>query len=214
MQRLAVLVTVTLFCGFGCAMSERRFGVLADEVSKRNDERYTAAERAFQAKGYSFADDEVVYAALTSEERRSCLTEGNGERPLSFQVQAPQGTDRPAPAALQLTAVAAEACRFFRNGSSMLEARKAADGSMAYVLHLRPTERVARDARGQLVVVAVSKEVLSRRTVLVKRSCDHMPGGDPPEFTSRLLVSGTPPARVTMVVQEEQLEVECTENTY
>ena len=109
-----------------------------------------------------------------------------------------------------------DACLFFAGKSDRLEGKKP-DGSGALLIRVGDQLRPARDPNGELVLVAMSPRVVWRHRVLVRKTCDHMPGVSPymiDPFGVAVVIASVPPHRVDMVVPEEQLDVKCTKNTY
>lgn len=230
--RLAIAASL-IACAYslaGCATSQQSFGGVAVGVSERNEQRYRAAEAGLRARGYSFVDDEQLYATLDEEARQRCLdavyqaasrapvdeTPTSTGEPMLVRVAPASRADRLPPVATELR-VDGDACPFFRRQTNQLDGRKP-DGSTARIVRIEDDLRLARDRSGQLVVVAVSTRVLSRRSVLVERSCDHMPrlAPDPLEryLDTKVVFGSAPPPRVEMTVEAEVLDVKCTENSY
>ncbi len=169
-----------------------------------------------------FADADVLYARLTDEARQRCLAAGN-ETPASatetvvVHVGSASEANRPPAIAMDLGVAAADACPFFREQTKQLAARRA-DGTATGIVRLEAGLRLARDRHGDPAVVATSSRVVSRRRVRVKRTCDHMPSPEPDPLEMPVpvpvVLASAPLPRVSMTVDEEVLDIECTENTY
>jgi len=228
-RRLVVAAGIVAWCVMGCAMSQQAFQRLAAGVSKRNEQRYRTAEAGLRARGYVFADDEVLYAALTGAPRERCLLDaGHGtavEKPptdaaesILLHVSGGIRADRPAPEPIEIRVDAVDACQFFRARTNQLDGQSTGGGATR-IVRIADGLRLARDQHGNIAVVAASSRVVSRRRVLVERSCDHMPSPDSDDplvrqLPVRVVVASAPPPRIDMIVEEEVLDVECTENTY
>lgn len=204
-------------------MSERAYARISTATTARNQQRYRAAEAALQAKGYVFVDDEVLYATLTETTRDRCVR-ADASRALedaktTIHVIGQCRAGHPAPVAIELRVSELEACRFLQQSIHQLDGVRT-DGSAVRtrIIAIDRDLRLARDRNGALVIVEVSRRAVSRREVLVKRSCDHMPSpGEPSlerQLHARVVLALAPPPRIEMVVEEEVLDVECTENTY
>jgi len=223
--RLGIAATVIACSVAGCAMSQQSFARLAAGVSERNEQRYRAAEAELRTRGYVFVDDEQLYATLDEQARRRCLDAAyrgqpeptTASEPMLVRVATASRADRPPPVPIELSAAAEDACQFFRARIDQLDGRRP-DGNVARIIRIGDGVRLARGRHGDIAVVAVSPRVVSRRSVLVKRSCDHMPRPEPDPLErsihTRVVLASTPPPRVEMVVEEEMLDVKCTENTY
>src|SRR5262249_31006157 len=126
----------------GCAMSQEAFERLSAEVSARNELRYRTAEGSLRARGYTFTDDELLYATLDEEARRRCLAatyravarsetnEGGADagETLLMRVAPANRADRPPPVATELHVAEKDACPFFLRRTNELDGRKS-DGS-------------------------------------------------------------------------------------
>ncbi|MBX7115519.1 MAG: hypothetical protein K1X64_14410 [Myxococcaceae bacterium] len=212
----------------GCAMSQQAYGKHAAELSDRNGQRYRAAEAELQAKGYRFVDDERLWAQLDEGALQHCLQVvrpaarypdaklTSPVKPMRVRVAPAGQADQPLPVPMEL-GVAADACQFFGQLTDQLDVQKT-DGSAARIIRIPEKSRLARDRNGGLVAVAVSTREVSRRRVLVDQHCNLMPKDerDPLEHRIRLPVvfASAHPPQVEMVVEEEVVDVKCTQNSY
>jgi hypothetical protein len=206
----------------GCAISQEAFGRIARTVADGNAVRYQAAEAGLRERGYVFHDDDVLFASLDEDTRRRCLDhdpslEAETASRATVVVAPASRSDRPPPVPTALHVTAHDACRLFRRELTELDVVRD-DGTQARILRIDRGLRLARDSSGRDVLVAVSSRVVSQRSVLVDRSCDHMPS--PPldplveELQPRVLFGDALPPRIEMIVEEEALDVQCTHNTY
>jgi hypothetical protein len=210
----------------GCAMSEQSYGRLSSAVSQRNEERYRTAEAAMRAKGYRFVDDELLHASLDIDamercdaySRRSFRRPATDDQPLTdaglvVHVAPSARADRPPPVPIELRVAERDACELFSGNIRQLDVKKP-DGSAARMVIIPAGMRLARDRSGLLVLVTASSRVVSQRTVLVDRSCDHMPGGERRPMSLPVVFASVPPPTIEMVVEREELDAKCTSNTY
>jgi hypothetical protein len=206
----------------GC-MSEAAYRRLDAKVFERNQRRYRSAEAKLQAQGYRFSDAELFLVRFPREPMRQRCVDAfypASVRPPGYKpIDSSERTivsampSRPSPT-VELDVAANDACQFFAGRTDQLEAKNS-DGSTTHLIRVRDDVRPARDAKGEIVLVDVSRRVLFRREVLVDLTCDHMPRSDPdPTFELvRVIFAPAPPPHVEMVVGEEQLDVKCTKNT-
>jgi hypothetical protein len=225
-RRFLNLAGIAACSVIGCAVSPQALGKLTAQVSVRNEQRYRTAETGLRAQGYVFADEEQRYARLPEEALRRCRaadpagprSAADAAETMVVTVEAMTAPNRPPPAAMQLNVAAADACRFFRDQTNQLAARRADGSGATRIIRMADSARLARDRHGELAIVAVSSRVVSRRHIRVKRTCDHMPTLQPDAIelgiSIRVFVAPAPPPRVAMTVEEEVLDIECTDNTY
>ncbi len=216
---LAVALSIT-----GCgAISEQDFSRLAGEVGARNDARYALAAGELEARGFRFVDDERLFVSIDQETRRACrehqptIDDVGALAPASLRL-APAttaGTARVEP--ITVTAWLGDVCSLYRDQVDLVLARRP-DDTQLQLARVDERHRLARDPSGTLVAVSVTLRTVDRRSVLVERHCDHMPspGEDPIERRIHVPVVLAPAALpvVEMVVDREELDVRCTNNTY
>jgi hypothetical protein len=232
-MRIAFMVGIVAVSPAGCVWQSTLHWI-ERRMDARNEQRYRAAEASLQAKGYRFSDEDIFREMLPSKARHSCeqalLAESHREMdeyfhgpkptPLLPGLKARETAERmvvPVKTAkhsstIDMDAAVMDACRFFGYKSDRLEVRTP-DGGAALLIHVGPELRPARDANGQLVLVVVSKRVVSRHRILVKATCDRMPGVSDSWYGRwGFVIVTAPPARIDMMVPEEKLDVRCTTN--
>jgi hypothetical protein len=211
-MRVSALALLLTFFSTGCAMSVNALYKLEAEVGGRNQARYEAAIESLRARGYEIAPDVLRYATIDEQARQRCIHGGAPEDLVELRVTAstlPGAT--PAPA-LELSAPADEACAFFSGRHRELAARRA-DGSTQLLLNLGSVSFV-RDAHGALAFLDVNIRVISTRTVTVDMECNEMPRPAPDPLDQPhlpVVLDPAPTPRVSMDVEREELDVECTD---
>lgn len=221
-----------LLSGCAGAMSEVAFDRLAAEVGQRNERRHRQAVEDLGRRGYTLVgpDEDARFATLEEPARLRCLDAVRGvdrsdagalphDAPLRIEIgEATRGGEPPKPP-VYVVARADEACAFFRRREegSALDVTKD-DGQAGRLVHASP-RLMARGGNGELVVVETRSTIVKRRTVLVKRTCNRMPGLAPDPLDTAFGVPvrwATAPAHstVVMTVEREALDIECTDNVY
>lgn len=200
------------------------------DVGARNDASLATAHASLEAKGYRFVrDDEARFASLEEESRAACRAAVLARYGVDASAPAPGETLRavvvapaleggPSHSPIKVSAPASELCAFFRGSGA--ELRVTREGGEEGVLVRAGGPRVlAVSPTGERVEVSLAPRVVSRRRVLVERSCDHMPRVDPdpldiPRPASVRWGPSPPLRRVTVPFDREEVDVTCTENTY
>ncbi|MBN9159947.1 MAG: hypothetical protein J0I07_03200 [Myxococcales bacterium] len=221
-----------LLAGCAGAMSESAFDRLAAEVGERNERRHLQAVEELGKRGYTLVgpDEEARFATLEEPAHIRCQDAVRGvdrldagalphDAPLRIEIgEATRGGEPPKPP-VYVVARAGEACAFFRRREvgSALDVTKG-DGQAGRLVLASP-RLMARGGNGELVVVEIRPKIVKSRTVLVKRTCNHMPSvpRDPLETAFGVPVRWTTaPAHstVVMTVEREDLHMECTDHVY
>jgi len=221
---LVAVATVLAVTQTGCAMSPRAYDELAAEVAERNQVRYDAALEAFWVRGFEGAVDAVRFAAIDEADRQRCFdviyghhlhggaaAEASASDDIRFTVAAatPAG-GTPSPR-LGLSAPADAACAFFASRATELEGVDAAGETVGIVSI--GGQHLVRSAAGDLVYFDVIVHVTSKRTVLVDDECNEMPDPGPEPIDRpnvRVVFAPAPTERVSMEVEREELDYECT----
>lgn len=221
-----------LLSGCAGAMSESAFDRLSAEVGERNERRHLQAVENLGRRGYTLVgpDEDARFATLEEPARIRCRDAVRGvdrsdagapprDAPVRIEIgEATRGGEPPKPP-VYVVARADEACAFFRRREegSALDVTKD-DGQAGRLVHAAP-RLMARGGNGELVVVEVHSKLVKGRTVLVKRTCNHMPSVLPDPLDTAFGVAvrwATAPVRSTieMTVEREALDIECTDNVY
>lgn len=223
---LALVPLLAALLTTGCAMSEDALHRLSRQIDERNQQRSRQATEALRARGYSPQDEPTLQATLSEETRQHCLRTlhhgtGNDAPPPPAQARlqvapAPRG-EQPAPTPVEFSASVDEACEFFRTRTQDLAVTP--DHGRPRRLHRVPNGMfLAYAPTGALVLVRPVSRIVEQHSVLVKRTCDHMPSPerDPLEQPrpTQVVLAESPPPIVDMIVEQEELTVRCTENTY
>lgn len=207
-----------------CAVSEAEFGRLASEATARDNARYQAAVNGLRARGYTLIQNEHVYfATLDPAARQRCIdhqygrTKEEGE-PYDPEEMVPvlvSGGSKPGEPGerVDTTAPSAKVCEFFSERTNELVVERA-DGTSGTLMR-GGGEQLARSDAGQVVVVETQVSIVKRHTVLVDRTCNEMPRvlPSPIEMETPLMVFWGPRKKrgtVKMVVEREELDIECT----
>ncbi len=187
---------------------------LAEQVQQRNQERRRAAVQALRERGFEETTDTTGTVSLDGSGRERCVAalharaEIDDGETLSVTVT-PAGADR-----FELVVPASAACAFFGHRARTLLGTR--DGDTVELL--RSSRPLARDRDGAIYYLDIEVEVVSTRTVVVERTCNRMPMVEPHplerDLAERVLLAPEPTEHVTMHLEREELEVECTEYVY
>lgn len=198
-------------------MSVSEYDALAAEVGARNRAREEAAVEALRRQGFELANDVGRLVLLEHDEAQRCTDAQYGpsspdvdSEPMEVKLGAPSGTSGPSTVFL---AALEQACEFFSNRTDSLDG--VIDGGDA-VHFVRVPGPFARNREGELFLLEMHVEVISRRTVLVERTCNEMPSPpmSPFESPQGWVVPAPAPAptqRVRMSYGREELDIECTD---
>lgn len=228
---LAPALTLTLVA---CAMSQSAFDRYAADIHERNEGRRRAAVEQLKKRGYVLLerDEDVRYATLEESALGRCRREDQDldggllapEEPLlRIQVvEAPPAGHPPKPP-MVVTAPAEHTCAFLRQpGGTQVELEvKKEDGSTGRLVRALGPRSLARGPGSELFVVDWQPRV-TKRKVLVKRTCNLMPvSPDPLErrrhesFGAYVFWAPAPRLRTVVVTPEqEDIDIECTDHVY
>lgn len=211
-----------------CAMSESAYARLAASVRAENEQRDRAVAHELRRRGWLQVDDDTVrWAILPEEARERCMHRANradakaarGQDPAEVAtlrlIEPSRGGESPAP--VEVSAPMPEVCTFFDRSAGELLVTKS-DGAEGTLVRVEAPRALARNAKGEIVEIDLQVRV-HRRRVLVKRSCNRMPMVAPSPIERRdplMVVWGRrPPLRtITLSVEREELDIECTDNVY
>lgn len=225
---LGSLLSLVVACAR--AISPAELDAVHRDVGARNDASLAAARASLEAKGYRFVrDDEARYASLEEDARAACramvLARYGAGAPalppgdaLRARVVTPALEGGPSHSPIVVSAPASELCAFFRGSGAELRVTRES-GEAGVLVRAGGPRDLAVSPTGERVEVSLARRVVSRRAVLVERSCDHMPRvePDPLDVPRPIPVrwGPSPPLRrVTVPFDREEVDVTCTENTY
>ncbi|MEZ4227381.1 MAG: hypothetical protein R3B13_40965 [Polyangiaceae bacterium] len=220
-QLVAAVVASSVALGCG-AMSRQAWEDLEGEVAQRNRARSEAALAQLEAKGYAWIEDGVQTAMLSEPGRERCLSAARSistepapaKESVSVDITpARSGATSPAPRTLSVKEE--DACAFFRGRVHRLLGRDAAGAEVSLV---RISGGLARDPHGKRVEVILAPR-RQHREVTVDMFCNRMPSPvpDPLAYHSppaRVVEAPAPLPRVNVDVEEEVIDVECTDTVY
>lgn len=190
---------------------------MAHDVSERNDQRRKEALATLPGRGYTVVEEAPMSVSLGHEARARCIdlyvlhkaAPTPGEMMSVSWLEQPSGVDVP-------TAVQT-ACEFFALRSNELE-RTMPDGRIVKTYRVPEDALVAKDRQGNPSFVILKPRIVSERSVLVKERCDFMPQVAPhpleDEAPLAVIAAAALPPSIELVVEQEELEMKCTESTY
>jgi hypothetical protein len=198
-----------------CAMSPLAYSVLYSSVEQVNETELEKARSQLESNGYRFINEEILVAELPWLAQENCDAASFPQLnqpldPTQVMRLTVSGFSKDLPP--QVTLLAKEACPFFAGQVATLDLTRT-DGTPAHFAKIPSQLLLARNPQGERVLIETVFRTRSRRKVLVRQSCDHMPGiGE--RGPSHLVLEPAPTQVIKMQVDRDEVDRVCTQNTY